>query len=765
MPKASPNQSTFSGGEWGSLLLGRVDSERYKTALAYCENYVPLVQGPLDRRPGSMYVAGVKTNSKQTRLVEFEFSTTQAYIIEFGDQYFRFYRNNGQIESGGSPYEVAGPYLEADLFQLKFTQSADVLYIAHTGYAPRKLTRTAHTSWTLTQIDFLDGPYLSVNTTSTTLTPSGTSGSITLTASAVTGINDNAGFKSTDVGRLVRFYDSANKWTWLKITGFTSTTVVTATVRGPNLSSTTASSTWRLGAWSDTTGWPAAVTFHEDRLCYAGPTDYPQRFDMSKTGDYENFEPTAADGTVADDNALSFSFSSNTVNAIRWIASNEKGLLAGTVGGEWRVSPSSQGEALTPSNISAKQTSSYGSADIEPISIGKNLLFIQRTKKRARELNFFFDVDGFVATDLTVLAPHITGTGIVEMAYQKEPHSIAWAVREDGALVSMTYERDLDALRVGWARHFIGGSSDAAGTNAKVESVAVIPSSDGNRYEVWMVVQRCINGSVVRYVEYLTPFFADDMEQREMFFVDSGLTYDDPKTISGATKASPVVITATGHGFADGDKIYIDNIKGMTQLNGKIFNVANKTTNTFELVDENGVDIDGNAYTTYVSGGTVRKYVSTISGLDHLEGETVSICADGGSQPDKVVSGGAITLAQDATTVHVGEKCPARAKMLPLEAGSADGTAQGKTRRIHRVGFRFDRSLELKIGMDFSDLTPLSFREPEDPMDLPPPLYTGVRSEEIEADYDFLNQICWEQDLPLASRILAVMPQLVTQDR
>ena len=130
----------------------------------------------------------------------------------------RVYKDKGQVLSGGSAFEISTPYLTAELFEIKFAQSADVMYICHPNHAARKLSRTGHTSWTLTEIDFTDGPYLSQNTTSTTLTPSGTSGSVNITASASL-------FAATDVGRLVSFSNGR-----AKITGFTSATVVAATV-------------------------------------------------------------------------------------------------------------------------------------------------------------------------------------------------------------------------------------------------------------------------------------------------------------------------------------------------------------------------------------------------------------------------------------------------------------------------------------------------------------------------------------------------------
>ncbi len=687
MAKVSPLQSSFNGGEFSPILLGRVDAERYKSGLATCKNYIPTLQGPLLRRPGTKYVAEVKDSTKATRLVPFEFSTTQAYIIEFGDQYFRFFRDNGQIESGGSPYEVVSPYLEADLFDLQFTQSADVLYIAHNDYAPRKLSRTGHTSWTLSVIDFQDGPYLSTNTTATTLTLSGTTGSVTVTASAATGINDGDGFQTTDIGRLIRWKDPANNWTWLKITARTSTTEVTATIMGADASAGTATASWRLGLWSGTTGYPATVVFHEDRLVFAGPTDNPQRFDGSKTGDYENFAPTEPDGTTADDYAIGFSLNASDVNAIQWLVSEEKGLLAGTSGAEWVIRPSAQTEALSPTNVSAKPSTKYGSARIRPLQVSKSVLFVQARGRKLREMRYFFDVDGFYAPDLSILAEHITAGGIREVVYQQEPQPVIWAVRNDGVLLGLTYERDSETLKAGWHRHEIGGYSDADHTAAsKVESAAVIPSPDGTRDELWLVVNRYIDGGTKRYVEYMTKVFEHEDEQEDAFFVDCGATYD----------------------------------------------------------------------------GTAA---TTISGLGHLEGETVDILADGAVQPSKTVSSGQITLSRAASKVHIGYGYNSDVQQLRIEAGAQDGTALGKTRRTHRAIFLFHRSLGLKIGMSFDNLTTLAFRTSADAMGAPPALFSGVWDEAIEADYDTENQLCWRQDQPLPSDILAVSVQMQTQDR
>jgi len=128
--------------------------QKYYNAAATIENFIIRPYGGVHRRPGTYYVGEVKTSSKKTRLIPFEYSTTQAYIIELGDQYMRFYMDNGQITESGSAVEIATPYLEAELFDVQYAQSADTLYLAHPNHAPRKLVRNSHTDWDLS--DYLD---------------------------------------------------------------------------------------------------------------------------------------------------------------------------------------------------------------------------------------------------------------------------------------------------------------------------------------------------------------------------------------------------------------------------------------------------------------------------------------------------------------------------------------------------------------------------------------------------------------------------------
>lgn len=425
-------------------------------------------------------------------------------------------------------YTIASPYLEADLPRLKYVQSQDVLYLFHPSYAPRKLARTAATTWTLSVINFLDGPYGSENTTATTLTPSAfaVGAGVTLTASSTTGINGGTGFQTTDVGRLIRIKEGA-VWGWVKITGWTSTTVVTVEIFS-TLTSTAAKTVWRLGTWSGTTGYPACATFYEDRLVIGG--EPAQRLDLSVSGDYENFAPSSTAGVVSDSSAIAITLNADDVNRIRWAANTERGLVIGTYGDEWVLRPSNQNEALTPTNVKAIATTKHGSADFMPVRADGAVLFINRSRRALHEYAYNFESDAFRAPDMTVIAEHIVGAGISFIEYQREPDNIIWTLRDDGSLIGFTYSREQQVT--GWHEHILGGVSDAGGSQAIVESICVIPEPNGAYDELWLTVKRYKNGAVFRSVEYLTERWRDGQAQEDAFFLDCGLTYDGASTLT-----------------------------------------------------------------------------------------------------------------------------------------------------------------------------------------------------------------------------------------
>ncbi len=154
MARVHPFQSNFTAGELSPRLEGQIDFKKYFNGCSELTNMIVYPHGGATRRGGMYFVSEVKTSSKEVRLIPFEFNVTQSYVLEFGDTYIRFYKDNGQIQSGGSAYEISSPYLEAELTELHFAQSADIMYVCHSNHAPRKLSRTGHTSWTLTTPTF-----------------------------------------------------------------------------------------------------------------------------------------------------------------------------------------------------------------------------------------------------------------------------------------------------------------------------------------------------------------------------------------------------------------------------------------------------------------------------------------------------------------------------------------------------------------------------------------------------------------------------------
>lgn len=733
MPRSDPILSNFSAGEISDLLSGRVDVSKYFNAAKTLENLIVTPYGGAHITPGTKFVAEVKTNSKSTRLFAFQFSTTQAYILEIGDQYMRFYKDQGRIENPpGTPIEIATPYLEAELFELQFAQSFDTLYIVHKNYAVRKLTRTSHIAWTLTVVDFWNGPYLPSNTTAFTITASADTGTVTLTAS--TGL-----FQSDHVGSSWRIKDG-----WVKITVFTSSTVVTAVVQRLENLGTGGSPTedWAEGAWSDVRGYPSCVVFHEQRLFFANSPNNPQTFWASKSQSFERMDPG-----VADDDALNYTIASQQVQVIQWLSSGDV-LSMGTAGGVATVSGTSDA-SLTPTNVKVKIDTTYAAAFALPKKIGSFTYYIQRSLRTLREFSFSWEKDRRIADDMTLLAEHISGVnGFIEIDYQQSPYNVLWCIREDGQIATLT--RQISQEVMGWSRQITDGS---------FESIAIIPQVTYS--EVWTIANRTIGGSTKRYVEYfVAPTF---VEQEDAFYVHSGLSLDVPLAITGATQANPVVIDITAHGLSNGDEVVIRNILGMTELNKKKFKVANKTVNDFEITDLDDNNIDGTGFGAYTSGGEARKAVSTVSGLDHLEGKTVSILVDGASHPQKVVSSGSVTLNDTYGEIHVG--LPYISKLLTLrpEFGSATGTAQGKKKVIYEATIRIYKSLGMKVGNEENnDIVP--FRSTSDPMNTPPELFTGDKRLKFPVGWNRDSLVLITQEQPLPLNILAIMLKMNTQD-
>lgn len=601
---------------------------------------------------------------------------------------------------------VQTPYLEADLYQLTGPQSADVLYYFHGTYPTHKLERFGHTSWSVTEVAWQDGPWLEENNTSTTLTFGAATGlGVTVTASSILGINSDKGFAVTDIGRLIRLTDEATvNWGWAIITGWTSTTVVTADVRR-TVTSTAGEVKWRLGSWSGTTGYPSNGGFFEQRLVSANCSNQPETFWGSQTADFENQSPDSADatsgkwiGAVQDDDAYDYTLSGDDVHAIRWMSPGADKLAIGTVSGEWL--PSSTGAVLTPSDIAVRQQTSHGSAQIEPVRVNNVVLFVQKAKRKIREFGFDWQSNGYKAPDMTRLAEHVTRSGIVELDYGEEPDSLVYFVRGDGILGCMTYRREEDV--VGMSRHILGGSF--SGGQAVVESVAVISGANGggqvktseNRNEVWLIVKRTINGSTKRYIEVMEGNF-------------EGPIKEDYAT-SALWKTAMISAQKSAY-FAD-------------------------------------------CLITYDSIAA-----TSISGLSHLEGQTVKVWADGALRVDATVASGAIAI-DSASTVQIGLEYTHRIKGLKMDFGSPGGTAVGQKKKITGITFVVLDCLTFTFGDSRTNLQSIDFRDVTDPMDSPTPLFSGEAFKTFPGTFELDPRIYIESSAPAPFTLLATAPRL-----
>lgn len=576
MSRFSPIKEAFNGGELSELLRGRISTDLYNAACDTVENALPDTRGGIKKRGGTQYVNGVKTDADRTRLIPFVVSNVDSYVLELGNLYMRFYSDSGQVESSPSvPLEIATPWSAAEVWDIQFAQSNDVMYMTHPNFQPRKLTRTGAAAFTIGTV------------------------------------------------------------TW---------------------GATLPVAHWLGNSDGHADGFPRSVAFFHQRLVFGGTILKPNTIWLSKTADFENFGSTSP---VVDDDAIEYTLASYTNDTVQWLYPT-KSLIIGTSANLWAMTPTNNfvGAATNPPN--ADPVNGTGSKFLMPIKLHSEILFVDDSGRQLRNIdrNRNSNAEVWDTRDLSWQAEHISFSGIVATAYTKKPDSVVWAIRDDGLLISMTYDPSLEQDSVlGWANHPM--INDALDT--EVESIASIPN--GEQDQLWMIVKRTINGAVHRHVEF--------MDHNK--FMDSGIGYDNP--------ASPI---------------------------------------------------------------------SVLSGLGHLEGETVQIVADGAVHPSAVVSGGQVPLNDSYGVVEAGLGYNMKVVTLPLEGGFPAGSAQGKSKRFNQAILRLHQSANPKVN----GVRPPS-RSPSSPMDAPEPLVTG-ESETYHEGYDHFAQLTIEQDLPLACHVLAI---------
>ena len=639
-------QRSFSGGEMSPEMFGRIDDAKYQAGLAKCRNFIVKPQGPAENRPGFAFVRAVKDSTKRVRLIPFTYSTTQTMVIEVGAGYFRFHTAGGTLMDGAAPYEIANPYAEGDLFDIHYVQSADVLTLAHPGHAPRELRRLGATNWQLTTIAFAASV---ASPAAPTVTAAGhTTVKYTyhyvVTAVAADGVSESAPSPEGTAGGNLFETGATVTIDWAAVTGAsrynvyklqgglygyigqTGGTGIVDDNIAPDLSKTPPIYD---AVFSGAGDYPGAVSYFEQRRCFAGTTNRPQNIWMTKSGTESNMSYSLP---TRDDDRIAFRVAAREANTIRHIVPLTQLLLL-TSSSEWRVT-SVNSDAITPTTISVRPQSYVGASNVQPVLINNTLIYGASRGGHVRELAYNWQANGFVTGDLSLRSAHLfDGAEVVDMAYAKAPWPIVWCVSSGGKLLGLTYvpEQQVGA----WHQH---------DTDGAFESCAVV--AEGAEDVLYCVVRRTINGAQVRYIERMAS--RQFIDQQDGFFVDAGLTY-------------------------------------------------------------RGAPSD------------------TISGLSHLEGATVSILADGAVHPQRVVTGGSITLDNEASVVHVGLPITADLQTLPIAAPIDNGYGQGRFKNVNKAWLRVFRSSGIFLGPDADKLTEAKQRTTE-PYGAPP----ALKSEEIQ---------------------------------
>ena len=552
-----------------------------------------------------------------------------------------------------------------------------------------------------------------------------------------------------------------------KITGFTSATVVTYEIFTA-VGTGSATTEWQLGAYSNTTGFPRAVSFFEQRLLYGGSTNFPQTIWASQSGLYDNFDEGDADAA----DAFIYTIAANKVNTIRWLAPS-KDLIVGTAGSEYKVGRPT-GEPLKPDNVNIAQQTTYGVYPARPIQIGNVILFIQRQQKKIREFYYKFEDDAYSAPDMTILSEHITGNGITEVDFAQEPDSVYWAIREDGVFLGMTYQREENV--VAWHRHIFGGKTGSA--TVTVTDYANIPV--GTR-----IVLTKSDGSKVTFTSETAGSSSPSSSLGFRPNTNNNTTADNIFTAINAhadfTVANPaaniVTITETSPqatGLLTVETTDSTRLAATSETHSKAKSVAS--------IPEGGEDqvwviiervINGSTvqYVEYLSStanmdsyltGTVNSSSTSVTSLDHLEGEKVQIVIGDAVYPPQTVTNGAVTVdiptELSTKTIDVGLGFTSTLKTLKPEFGGQAGTSQGRKKRYNEVMVRFLNTVGATINDD-----QLPFRSSATPMGQNIPEFTGDKRV-TNLGWDRDGQITVKQTQPLPMTILGITGTLLTVD-
>ena len=467
-------QNNFVAGQLDPGMRLRSDIDAYRNGVETLTNFRPLLHGGASRRPGTSYLA---TLNKKARLAKFVFSESQQYIVAFMESRIDVYSSDGSVDQS---ITSGVPYTAAQLFEIRWAQTADTMIVVHEAHPIYKLTRTGASSFTWAAFTFeqhtsgapLNQPYYKYADEGITLTPSGTSGSITVTLSS-------GYFTSDYVDEIIRY-----KGKEIMLTGFTSSTVMAGSVR-ETLAATTADIDWDEPAFSSVKGYPRTARFFQERLLFGGGKSLPDTLFASKIGAFFNFNL----GTGLDDEGIQATIGSDQSNTImHLVASNHLEIF--TNESEWYI-PTTEANPFAPANISFREQTTFGSLEVPPRKMDGVTLFPDRTGKHIREFTFSDIEQAYSADSVSKLVPDIFGTPVdaeVISGSDDHPEQYCYIINTDGSIAQLNTMRSENVA--GWSKW-------TTRTGDKFISITSIED------DIFFCVQRTINSATVYYLEKL----------------------------------------------------------------------------------------------------------------------------------------------------------------------------------------------------------------------------------------------------------------------
>lgn len=754
---------SFAGGEITPELAGRLDLTKYQTGLALCRNFITLPHGPAARRPGFEFVRAAGDSTRPVRLMPFAFSADQTAVLEFGHQYVRFHINGATLIDPGTslPYQVTTPYQGADLFDLHFAQSADIITIAHPGYPAQELRRNGAVDWSIAAVTFAPptaAPSGVAATPTVAVSTNLTQSNYAVTAVQPDGVTESLASAPASATNNLTLAGNFNTITWTGVDGCDRYNVYK--LRGGVYG--------YIGQVTPTAGalkTIASSTPYQD----GGSSKYLRvRIVTSAAHGFSTGDRVLIDGTtyfdgfyqITVENTTTFNFSKTTQ------------LKPATTGG----SASIPSLSLVDDNVLADTTQSPPE-DIITLNDGAGNYPAASTYHEQRRW--------FAGTTIHPQVLWATRTGTESNLTSSVPS------RADDAL-----EVRLAASQYNQIRHLVGLSdliALTAGGEFRIYSdgaPAITPTSITIKPQGYAgasnvqpatttgsVLYVQAQGSRIRELSYsweanayrtvdasiMAPHRFNGYTIRQIAYTrapDSilwairndgvllGLTYVPDQQVYGwhahDTDGAFESVCVVAEGNEDVLYAVVRRTIGASQLRY----VERLRTRIFTAQDDaffvdSGLTYDGTP-------------VTTLSGLGHLEGKEVDILTDGAVHPRRTVTSGAITLDYAASVVHVGLPYTSDLRTLPLAMEGAQAVGQGTVKNINKVHLRVGQSSLVKAGPDFTRLREYPARAVSDPYGSPPALRDGELALAIDPSWNQDAALCVRQDAPLPLTVLSM---------